>query len=64
LFELGRDWDREETQHGNGVGRRVLLSFKEKPSGTNITFECSPSGPCVPCLYSEKVLFSPLQIGV
>ncbi|ESW29545.1 hypothetical protein PHAVU_002G078700 [Phaseolus vulgaris] len=48
------DWDREETQHGNGVGRRVLLSFKEKPSGTNITFECSPSGPCVPCLYSEK----------
>jgi len=28
-------------------GRRVLLS--------NATFECSPSGPCVPCLYSEKV---------
>ncbi|KAL2666879.1 hypothetical protein AAZV13_01G035800 [Glycine max] len=44
----------EETQHGNGVRRRVLLSFKEKPSGSNVTFECAPSGPCVPCLYSEK----------
>ncbi|WVZ11734.1 hypothetical protein V8G54_016264 [Vigna mungo] len=48
------DWDGEETQHRNGIGRRVLLSFKEKPSGTNVTFECAPSGPCVPCLYSEK----------
>ncbi|XP_014490529.1 uncharacterized protein LOC106753254 [Vigna radiata var. radiata] len=48
------DWDSEETQHRNGIGRRVLLSFKEKPSGTNVTFECAPSGPCVPCLYSEK----------
>ncbi|BAT99348.1 uncharacterized protein HKW66_Vig0243620 [Vigna angularis] len=48
------DWDSEETQHRNGFGRRVLLSFKEKPSGTNVTFECAPSGPCVPCLYSEK----------
>ncbi|XP_061360816.1 uncharacterized protein LOC133304769 isoform X2 [Gastrolobium bilobum] len=44
----------EETQHGNGFGRRVLLSFKEKPSGSNLTFDCAPSGPCVPCLYSEK----------
>lgn len=53
---LGRqtDWNSEETQHGIGVGRRVLMSFKEKPSGSNVTFECSPSGPCVPCLYSEK----------
>ncbi|KAL2662130.1 hypothetical protein AAZX31_02G024400 [Glycine max] len=48
------DWNSEETQHGNGVRRRVLLSFKEKPSGSNVTFECTPSGPCVPCLYSEK----------
>ncbi|XP_030499908.2 uncharacterized protein LOC115715204 [Cannabis sativa] len=37
-----------------GIGRRVLLSFKETPRGSNATFECSPSGPCVPCLYSEK----------
>ncbi|TKY69766.1 hypothetical protein E2542_SST06048 [Spatholobus suberectus] len=53
---LGRqtDWSSKETQHGIGVGRRVLLSFKEKPSGSNITFECAPSGPCLPCLYSEK----------
>ncbi|RDX99551.1 hypothetical protein CR513_17389, partial [Mucuna pruriens] len=48
------DWNSEESEHGNGIGRRVLLSFKEKPSGSNITFECAPSGPCVPCLYSEK----------
>jgi hypothetical protein len=38
-----------------GLGRRVLLSFKETPHGTNLTFDCSPSGPCVPCAYSEKV---------
>uniref|UniRef100_A0A5B6ZB93 Structural polyprotein n=1 Tax=Davidia involucrata TaxID=16924 RepID=A0A5B6ZB93_DAVIN len=36
------------------VGRRVLMSFKETPSGGNVTFECSPSGPCIACLYSEK----------
>ncbi|XP_010532901.1 PREDICTED: uncharacterized protein LOC104808792 [Tarenaya hassleriana] len=36
------------------VGRRFLLGFKETPRGSNVTFECSPSGPCVPCLYSEK----------
>ncbi|XP_057448382.1 uncharacterized protein LOC130739928 [Lotus japonicus] len=44
----------KETQHGNGFGRRVLMSFKEKHKGSNLTFECAPSGPCVPCLYSEK----------
>ncbi|KAI4314251.1 hypothetical protein L6164_027179 [Bauhinia variegata] len=44
------DWGSQ----GTGFGRRVLLGFKEKPAGSNITFECSPSGPCVPCLYSEK----------
>ncbi|KAJ4711214.1 Mediator of DNA damage checkpoint protein 1 [Melia azedarach] len=37
-----------------GVGQRLLLSFKETPHGSNSTFECSPSGPCVPCQYSEK----------
>ncbi|OMO54990.1 hypothetical protein COLO4_36263 [Corchorus olitorius] len=36
------------------VGQRVLMSFKETPKGINRTFDCSPSGPCVPCLYSEK----------
>ncbi|KAL2904128.1 Vacuolar protein sorting/targeting protein 10 [Bienertia sinuspersici] len=39
---------------GGKVGRRRLLGFKEKRAGTNTTFECSPSGPCVPCQYSEK----------
>ncbi|KAJ4974617.1 hypothetical protein NE237_007791 [Protea cynaroides] len=35
-------------------GRRLQLSFKETPEGTNVTFDCSPSGSCVSCLYSEK----------
>lgn len=40
---------------GSGIiGRRHLMSFKETPIGTNITYDCSPSGPCVPCSYSEK----------
>ncbi|KAF5443226.1 hypothetical protein F2P56_035801 [Juglans regia] len=38
----------------NRIGRRVLLNFKETPRGSNATYECAPSGPCVPCLYSEK----------
>ncbi|KAK9107897.1 hypothetical protein Syun_023908 [Stephania yunnanensis] len=33
---------------------RALLSFRETPKGSNATFQCSPSGPCVPCLYYEK----------
>ncbi|KAL4574154.1 hypothetical protein LXL04_020979 [Taraxacum kok-saghyz] len=37
-----------------GVGRRGLKTFTEKAAGTNSTFDCSPSGPCIPCLYSEK----------
>ncbi|CDP00243.1 unnamed protein product [Coffea canephora] len=36
------------------IGRRALMGFKETPNGGNITYECSPSGPCVPCAYSEK----------
>ncbi|XWS22525.1 hypothetical protein CRYUN_Cryun29cG0043900 [Craigia yunnanensis] len=36
------------------IGQRVLMSFKEISKGSNRTFDCSPSGPCVPCLYSEK----------
>ncbi|KAK1415695.1 hypothetical protein QVD17_31480 [Tagetes erecta] len=43
-----------ESEGGRGVGLRGLKSFKEKATGTNITFDCSPSGPCVPCAYSEK----------
>ena len=38
-----------------GIGRRGLLSFIETPKGSNVSFECSPSGPCISCLYSEKV---------
>ncbi|XP_038713758.1 uncharacterized protein LOC120007537 [Tripterygium wilfordii] len=44
----------EQPTRSEGFGRRVLLSFKETPGGRNVTFDCSPSGPCVPCLYSEK----------
>ncbi|CAL5428951.1 unnamed protein product [Camellia sinensis] len=45
---------REEEEVGIR-GRRVLMGFKETPSGGNVTFDCSPSGPCVACLYSEKM---------
>ncbi|KAK9116975.1 hypothetical protein Sjap_015922 [Stephania japonica] len=41
----------------NGLHRPIgsrPLSFRETPKGSNATFQCSPSGPCVPCLYSEK----------
>ncbi|XP_052117534.1 uncharacterized protein LOC107489061 isoform X1 [Arachis duranensis] len=54
------DWINKENQNGNEFGERrgrVLMSFKEKPSGSNVTFECTPSGPCVPCLYSEKLFW-------
>ncbi|KAF9624697.1 hypothetical protein IFM89_012990, partial [Coptis chinensis] len=36
------------------VERRSLLSFKETQKGSNVTFECTPSGPCISCHYSEK----------
>lgn len=42
------------TQEGTVIGRKILVSFKETPKGLNVTFDCSPSGPCIPCLYSEK----------
>nr|GLL32001.1 uncharacterized protein LOC109161028 [Ipomoea trifida] len=38
----------------SGDVRRMMMSFKETPNGGNVTFDCSPSGPCVPCAYSEK----------
>ena len=34
--------------------RRFLLGFKETSKGSNVTFECSPSGPCVSCNSSER----------
>eukprot|EP00258_Populus_trichocarpa_P050348 XP_024466367.1 uncharacterized protein LOC7492409 isoform X2 [Populus trichocarpa] len=52
-FFHSRVGHRSHDRNG-GLGRRVLLSFKETPHGTNLTFDCSPSGPCVPCAYSEK----------
>lgn len=42
-------------ESGGGIGRRALLSLKETPHGSNATYECSPAGPCVPCVYPEKV---------
>ncbi|KAM3203065.1 putative protein isoform X1 [Capsicum annuum] len=36
------------------VARRHLMSFKETPIGTNVTYDCSPSGPCLLCSISEK----------
>lgn len=55
----------ERTIVGSGIiGRRHLMSFKETPIGTNITYDCSPSGPCVPCSYSEKVFSHFLHIHI
>lgn len=56
LFLLIWIGNSEDSQHGYGFGGRVLMSLKEKPAGSNFTFDCAPSGPCVPCIYSEKVL--------
>ncbi|KAL2543095.1 hypothetical protein Adt_04073 [Abeliophyllum distichum] len=36
------------------IKRRTLMGFKETPNGGNLTFDCSPSGPCIPCSRSEK----------
>ncbi|XP_022776013.1 uncharacterized protein LOC111317820 isoform X1 [Durio zibethinus] len=43
-----------DLQRSEKVGQRVLMSLTETPKGSNRTFDCSLSGPCVPCLYSEK----------
>ncbi|XP_057948498.1 uncharacterized protein LOC131144119 isoform X2 [Malania oleifera] len=51
---LGYERSGERGRAYGVFGRRALLSFKETPRGSNVTFECSPSGPCVSCLYSEK----------
>ncbi|XP_074571366.1 uncharacterized protein LOC141827923 [Curcuma longa] len=37
---------------GGAGGGRLLLSFQEVKG--NASFRCSPSGPCLPCQYSEK----------
>ncbi|KAJ0985242.1 hypothetical protein J5N97_003598 [Dioscorea zingiberensis] len=42
---------RADMDRGGGLGRS-LLSFRETKG--NASFQCSPSGPCVPCQYSEK----------
>uniref|UniRef100_A0A7C8ZW55 Uncharacterized protein n=1 Tax=Opuntia streptacantha TaxID=393608 RepID=A0A7C8ZW55_OPUST len=52
-LSLGHEISTDGGGGGYG-GRRRLLGFKETPAGTNSSFECSPSGPCVPCQYSEK----------
>lgn len=36
------------------------MGIKETPDGGNATFDCSPSGPCIPCSRSEKVPPPPL----
>lgn len=51
---LGLDTISNGEAEQRDVGRRHLMSFKETPIGTNITYDCSPSGPCLPCSYSEK----------
>ncbi|KAG0503700.1 hypothetical protein HPP92_003772 [Vanilla planifolia] len=36
----------------SGARGRLLLGFRE--TSGNVSFQCSPSGPCIPCQYSEK----------
>ncbi|GFP91563.1 hypothetical protein PHJA_001300300 [Phtheirospermum japonicum] len=38
----------------NVIKGRTLMGFMETPDGGNVTFDCSPSGPCIPCSRSEK----------
>ncbi|XP_021747189.1 uncharacterized protein LOC110713029 isoform X1 [Chenopodium quinoa] len=54
LLQLSLSHQLRTNEEEEGFGRRKLLGFKEKPDGSNTTFECSPSGPCVSCQYSEK----------
>ncbi|XP_078448551.1 structural polyprotein [Wolffia australiana] len=42
---------RSHGEFGHGE-ERMLLSFKEVHN--NASFRCTPSGPCLPCEYSEK----------
>ncbi|KAL8142374.1 hypothetical protein V2J09_015406 [Rumex salicifolius] len=49
-FSAGNQSEEEE----GVIHHRTLLGFRETPGGGNNTFDCSPSGPCVPCQYSEK----------
>ncbi|CAL9240101.1 unnamed protein product [Arabidopsis halleri] len=51
---LARAHEHDGDEEIRSVGRRFLLGFKETPKGSNITFACSPSGPCVSCNSSEK----------
>ncbi|XP_039132712.1 uncharacterized protein LOC120269449 [Dioscorea cayenensis subsp. rotundata] len=43
--------DIDGGRRGGGQAR-LLLAFRETQG--NSTFQCSPSGPCLPCQYSEK----------
>lgn len=54
IFLLRRSSASSIASQHERIGQRVLMSFKETSKGTNRTFNCSPSGPCVPCVYSEK----------
>ncbi|XP_020576626.1 uncharacterized protein LOC110022152 [Phalaenopsis equestris] len=43
---------RGEAVTANGGKGRSLLGFRETLG--NVSFQCSPAGPCIPCEYSEK----------
>ncbi|XP_075497629.1 uncharacterized protein LOC142534661 [Primulina tabacum] len=45
---------RERTRFAISVTEEDSNGFKETPAGGNFTFDCSPSGPCIPCSRSEK----------
>uniref|UniRef100_A0A1J3K5N6 Structural polyprotein n=1 Tax=Noccaea caerulescens TaxID=107243 RepID=A0A1J3K5N6_NOCCA len=54
LAKAHEEENGDEEEMTRSVGRRILLGFKETPKGSNVTFQCSPSGPCVSCVSSEK----------
>ncbi|XP_073131074.1 uncharacterized protein [Henckelia pumila] len=57
LFMLICSFSRHSLAHNSErrvLKRRALMGIKETPAGGNVTFDCSPSGPCIPCSRSEK----------
>ncbi|KAF5177989.1 Structural polyprotein [Thalictrum thalictroides] len=50
LFDLKQNTKRRRRTRSSSSRTKV----KETPKGSNLTFKCSRSGPCVSCLYSEK----------
>ncbi|KAH0451196.1 hypothetical protein IEQ34_018495 [Dendrobium chrysotoxum] len=51
---------RGKAEAANGRKGRSLLGFRETLG--NVSFQCTPSGPCIPCEYSEKWREEPIRV--